>query len=60
MEELQRMFNSGTLKEALESQNVIRQFIPKGAPWYGGFWEQLIGLTKQKLLWENLYNIKTT
>ena len=25
------------------------QFIPKRAPWYGGFWERLIGLTKTTL-----------
>ena len=47
MEELQRMFNSESLKEALESQNVTWHFIPKRAPWYGGFWERIIGLTKQ-------------
>jgi len=46
-EELQRMFNSEELKEALESQNISWQFIPKRAPWYGGFWERIIGLTKQ-------------
>ena len=43
------MFNSGILKEALESQNVTWQFIPKRAPWYGGFWERILGLTKQTL-----------
>ena len=48
-EELQGMFNSDTLKEALESQKVTWQFIPKRAPWYGEFWEQLVGLTKQTL-----------
>ena len=48
-EELQRMFNSEALMEALESQNVTWQFIPKRAPWYGGFWERIIGLTKQTL-----------
>ena len=46
-EELQRMFSSEALKEALESQNVTWHFIPKRAPWYGGFWERIIGLTKQ-------------
>ena len=25
------------------------QFIPKRALWYGGYWEQLVGLTKQAL-----------
>ena len=45
-EELQRMFNSDALKEALESQNISWHFIPKRAPWYGGFWERIIGLTK--------------
>ena len=34
-EELQRMFSSEALKEALESQNVTWHFIPKRAPWYG-------------------------
>jgi len=46
-EELQRAFESDALKEALESQNVTWQFIPKFAPWYGGFWEHIIGLIKQ-------------
>ena len=27
-------------------QGVIWQFIPKHGPWFGGFWEYLIGLTK--------------
>ena len=32
------------------------QFIPKRAPWYGGWWERLIGLTKtaQEDSWTSL------
>jgi len=40
---------SETLKGALEVQNVTWDFIPKCAPWYGCFWEWMIGLTKQAL-----------
>ena len=47
--ELQELFNSPSLKQALEHHGVTWQFIPKRAPWYGGFWERLIGLTKQAL-----------
>ena len=49
VEELENLMTSETLKEALEGQNVRWHFIPKRAPWYGGFWEQMIGLTKQAL-----------
>ena len=45
-EELHKLFESNTLKEALAHQNVTWHFIPKRAAWYGGFWEHLIGLTK--------------
>ena len=48
-EELEKLMTSETLKEALEGQNVSWHFIPKRAPWYGGFWERMIGLTKQAL-----------
>jgi len=48
-EELEKLMTSNTLKEALERQNVRWHFIPKRAPWYGGFWERMIGLTKQAL-----------
>ena len=46
-EDLQRLFGSESLKGALEVQNVTWDFIPKRAPWYGGFWERMIGITKQ-------------
>ena len=47
-EELKRLFLLLPLKEAF-SRSVDWQFIPKRAPWYGGFWERLIGLTKNAL-----------
>lgn len=28
---------------------IKRKFIPKGAPWQGGFWERMIGITKTTL-----------
>ena len=43
------MFESDVIKEALGRQGVDWQFIPKHAPWYGVFWEWLIGLIKQAI-----------
>jgi len=48
-EELKILFESVDIKEALGRQGVDWQFIPKRAPWYGGFWERLVGLTKQAI-----------
>ena len=44
--DLEQLFASPKLKEALSSRGIKWQFIPKRAPWYGGFWERIIGLTK--------------
>jgi hypothetical protein len=33
----------------LSDQKVEWRFIPKRAPWYGGFWERLVGMTKEAL-----------
>ena len=46
-EDLQRLFESETLQRELEHHNVTWRLIPKRAPWYGGFWERMVGLTKQ-------------
>ena len=49
VEELTELFNSTNLTTTLIRQGVTWKFIPKRAPWYGGFWERLIGLTKSCL-----------
>ena len=48
-EELKKLVESLELKEIVHRQNVYRKFIGKGAPWFGGFRERLIGLTKTSL-----------
>ena len=48
-DELQELLDSTSLKEALGGYGATWQFIPKRAPWYGGYWERLVGLTKQAL-----------
>ena len=48
-DELKQLFKSPSLKEAFSRRHVEWHFIPKRAPWYGGFWERLIGLTKNAL-----------
>ena len=37
VEDLQKLFELNSLKEALGRQNVVWHFIPKRAPWYRGF-----------------------
>lgn len=48
-DELQQLLQSEHLTETLGRKGVQWQFIPKRAPWYGGWWERLIGLTKMSL-----------
>ena len=48
-EEIKQLLQSPSLKETLEHHGVTWLFIPKRAPWYGGFWERLVGLTKQAI-----------
>ena len=48
-EELQKLFTSAALTEDLARRGVEWRFIPKRVPWFGGFWERLIGLTKLTL-----------
>jgi len=48
-EELKSLFSSAELSDALARRGIQWQFISKRAPWFGGFWERLIGLTKSTL-----------
>ena len=45
-EELRKLFNSKELMETLSTRGVRWNFIPKRTPWYGGYWERMIGMTK--------------
>ena len=38
-DELNKLFSCKILLDALSRKGVIWKFIPKCAPWYGGFWE---------------------
>ncbi len=44
--ELKQLFQSPSLRQEFANRGVQWEFIPKRAPWYGGFWERLIGMTK--------------
>jgi len=44
--ELKELVQSHVLKETIAREGIEWQLITKKAPWYHGFWERLIGLTK--------------
>ncbi|XP_063415855.1 uncharacterized protein LOC134697506 [Mytilus trossulus] len=48
-QEVKRLCESKKFEEALSSFGVEWRFIPKRAPWFGGWWERLIALTKTNL-----------
>ena len=48
-EELQNLLSSAALAENLSRRGIEWRFIPKRAPWFCGFWERLIALTKAAL-----------
>lgn len=48
-EEIRKLTESKSVHETLGNYGTCWKFIPKRAPWYGGFWERLIGLTKSCL-----------
>ena len=43
------VLQSEHLTEVMGRRGVLWNFIPKRVPWYGGWWERLIGLTKMSL-----------
>ena len=48
-EELHKLMELSEVKEELGRRGLSWQFIPKRAPWFGGFWERLVGLTKMAI-----------
>jgi hypothetical protein len=46
---IKHLFKTTAIQEELGKRGTEWRFIPKRAPWYGGFWERLIGLTKTTL-----------
>ena len=56
------MFESLRVRDHLTNAGVDWQFIPERAPWYGGWWERLIGITKRtlkKILGRALVDLET-
>ena len=47
--QIEELTRSSTLTEKLNNYGTTWKFIPKRAPWYGGFWERLIGLAKRSI-----------
>ena len=48
-DELRSLMQSTEVKRELGKRGVSWKFIPKRAPWWGGFWERMVGLTKSAL-----------
>ena len=44
--EITELTNSSSLQDKLNLYGTTWKFIPKRAPWHGGFWERMVGLTK--------------
>ena len=61
-EHLKRIFQSDKVQREFRNRGIEWRFIPKRAPWFGGFWERMIGLTKnclKKVLGSSLVDLET-
>jgi hypothetical protein len=47
VEEIRELFKNTSVNNYLTKKGVQWTFIPKRAPWFGGLYERLIGITKQ-------------
>ncbi|XP_052212429.1 uncharacterized protein LOC127831486 [Dreissena polymorpha] len=43
---LQNLMQSPSIQRNFSNMGITWKFIPTRAPWYGGWWERLIGVTK--------------
>ena len=53
---IQSILQSSEFQHYMTNQKIEWRFIPKRAPWFGGFWERLVGLVKgcvQRVLGRN-------
>lgn len=48
-DDLKVLFESNAVQESLGNLGIEWKFIPCQSPWYGGYWECLVGLTKSAL-----------
>ena len=48
-DDLKALFESTDVQENLAKQSIEWKLIPHRAPWYGGYWECLVGLTKNAI-----------
>ena len=60
--DIQKLTKSDSVREKLNTTGTTWKFITKRAPWFGDFYERMIGLTKQclrKVLGSNLIDLDT-
>ena len=48
-DDLKLLFESTAVQESLGNQGIEWRFIPHQSSWYSGYWECLVGLTKNAI-----------